>query len=186
MKTKFIFLAAAAACLVCTGVCFGAYYINPSAVIANVSGEGVNDAADYLAMDITPPSGNEQAISPLVISLTIDCDALRKSGTDGSAQLRIDVSYAEGVTSQGEEGKNIFESAVCSCTFCDAPAAADKIVSGSGRDACLSVCMPFEVPSSPLARANVSISFSPNEQTAEFFRANSSRLFTVRAYVVQA
>ena len=70
---------ALAVCLALTAVCFAAY----TAVLAAgtdipVLSAGTNIAETYLSVDVKEPAGDENGCSPLEISYTIDCAALKK------------------------------------------------------------------------------------------------------------
>ena len=99
MGVKFKLLAACTAvCAVATAVCFAAYIPQISRSFgASVFGEGVNAAQSYMSLSVTPPSGDEGGISPLVLDYAIDCAALAANVGAERVTLTAVVRYADGV-----------------------------------------------------------------------------------------
>lgn len=182
MKAKIVSIICAAVCFACMAVCLGAYVFSNPSHTAEVSGEGVNNASSYLAMAVTPPSGNEQGISPLVIGLVIDCAALSDAGMSGECTLsiRITLNVGEDVAA----AKYALSQAVCSATVGGEACAAECAFSGDDDNAALTVAIPLTAPREGSLKAEASVSFPSEQAVVDLFRKYSSRLFDISALIL--
>ena len=121
---------ALAVCLALTAVCFAAY----TAVLAAgtdipVLSAGTNIAETYLSVDVKEPAGDENGCSPLEISYTIDCAALKKqAGAD--AKIVTTISYMPSAAGDADAAAYALREAECAID--GAAAAAECVGEGFG------------------------------------------------------
>ena len=194
MGVKIKLLAACTAvCAVATAVCFAAYIPQISRSFgASVSGEGVNAAQSYMSLSVTPPSGDEGGISPLILDYTIDCAALAANVGAERVTLTAVVRYADGVDCTGVEDVAYAAHASAQCTasaqWGEGDVQPQLVISctGQGAQTVLTICVTFTPPTEGECKVNVSLSLGGGSQTVQFFAANSSKLFTVESEIFPA
>ena len=194
MGVKIRFLAACTAvCAAATAVCFAAYIPQISRSFgSSVSGEGVNAAQSYMSLSVTPPSGDEGGISPLVLDYAVDCAALAANVSTERVTLTAVVRYADGVDCTGFEDAAYAALASAECTA-SAQWGEDTVqpqlvisCSGQGAQTVLTIGATFTPPADGECTVIISLSLGGGSQGVQFFAANSSKLFTVESEISPA
>lgn len=151
--------------LLSCGVCLGAYHFSESKNFSSGAVfEGTADRADYYSLSITPPSGNEYALFPMVLDYTVNGSAFSGTG----AGLEVGIALSPGI-----QGFDL--SAVAVSVECDVPA--DVTRTGD-------IVLIFSFLDVPEGTFRLSISVVLPEEGLELYRANGDRLFLVTTRVI--
>lgn len=169
---------ALAVCLALTAVCFAAY----TAVLAAgtdipVLSAGTNIAETYLSVDVKEPAGDEYGCSPLEISYTIDCAALKKqAGSD--AKIVTTISYMPSAAGDADAAAYALREAECAI---DGAAAAAECV-GEGFGCRLTFVAEPELPEGGLFTYTAAVELGWTEKVCALFAANAEGLLNIQAY----
>lgn len=173
---------ALAVCLALTAVCFAAY----TAVLAAgtdipVLSAGTNIAETYLSVDVKEPAGDEYGCSPLEISYTIDCAALKKqAGSD--AKIVTTISYMPSAAGDADAAAYALRGAECAI---DGAAAAAECV-GEGFGCRLTFVAEPELPEGGLFTYTAAVELGWTEEVCALFAANAEGLLNIQAYAQMA
>ena len=169
---------ALAVCLALTAACFAAY----TAVLAAgtdipVLSAGTNIAETYLSIAVKEPAGDENGCSPLEISYTIDCAALKKqAGAD--AKIVTTISYMPSAAGDADAAAYALREAECAI---DGAAAAVEC-SGEGFGCRLTFVTESELPEDGLFTYTASVELGWTEEVCALFAANAEGLLNIQAY----